>query len=70
MGYLLFDVFHQWDELSYISPWEQRIYSKLFFDTDPEMPVPVEQLLAYFNHAGGVNGTPAPFSQNSFRLFR
>ena len=45
VGYILFDVYHQWDELNHISPWEQKIYSKLFFDRDPEDPVPVEVLL-------------------------
>jgi 3-methyladenine DNA glycosylase/8-oxoguanine DNA glycosylase len=45
VGYILFDVFHQWDELNHISPWEHRIYSKLFFDRDPADPLPVEQLL-------------------------
>ena len=45
VGYILFDVFHQWDELNHISPWEQRIYSKLFFDRDPDDPAPVDQLL-------------------------
>ena len=49
VGYILSDVFHHLNELEYISPWEQKIYSKLFFDTDPDTPVPVEQLLAYFN---------------------
>jgi 3-methyladenine DNA glycosylase/8-oxoguanine DNA glycosylase len=53
VGYILSDVFHHMNELEYISPWEQRIYSKLFFDTDPDMPVPVEQLLAYFNEQFG-----------------
>ena len=48
VGYLLFDVFHQWDELSHISPWEQKIYSKLFFNRDPEKPAPAEKLLALF----------------------
>jgi 3-methyladenine DNA glycosylase/8-oxoguanine DNA glycosylase len=43
--YVLFDVYHQWDELNHISPWERKIYSRLFFDRDPEDPVPVEQLL-------------------------
>jgi hypothetical protein len=33
----------------HISPWEQRIYSKLFFDRDPEDPAPVPELLAYFD---------------------
>jgi hypothetical protein len=43
-GYILSDVFHHMDEMDHISPWEQKIYSKLFFDVDPEQPVPVEQL--------------------------
>jgi 3-methyladenine DNA glycosylase/8-oxoguanine DNA glycosylase len=47
-GYILFDVFRHWDDMRHISPWEQKIYSKLFFDVDPETPVPVEQLLAFF----------------------
>lgn len=45
VGYILFDVFHRWDELSHISPWEQRIYSRLFFGQDPDDPAPVAQLL-------------------------
>lgn len=52
VGYLLFDVFHQWDVFDHISPWEQKIYSKLFFDVDPENPVAVEQLLTYFERYG------------------
>jgi 3-methyladenine DNA glycosylase/8-oxoguanine DNA glycosylase len=50
--YLLFDVFHHWDFFTHISPWEQKIYSKLFFDQDPESPVPVETLLAHFEQYG------------------
>jgi 3-methyladenine DNA glycosylase/8-oxoguanine DNA glycosylase len=49
VGYLLTDVFHHLDEFEHISPWEQRIYSKLFFDADPDEPVPVAQLLALFD---------------------
>jgi 3-methyladenine DNA glycosylase/8-oxoguanine DNA glycosylase len=45
VGYILVDVFHQWDGLDHISPWEQKIYSRLFFDRDPQDPVPVDQLL-------------------------
>lgn len=45
--YLLFDVFHHWDFFNHISPWEQKIYSKLFFDKEPENPVPVEKLLEH-----------------------
>ncbi len=53
VGYILSDVFHHMNELEYISPWEQKIYSKLFFDTEPDEPVPVEQLLSYFNEQFG-----------------
>jgi len=53
VGYILSDVFHHMNELETISPWEQRIYSKLFFDTEPDTPIPVEQLLAYFNEQFG-----------------
>lgn len=51
--YLLFDVFHHWDFFTHISPWEQKIYSKLFFDTDPDKPVLVKKLLKYFEKYGG-----------------
>ena len=47
--YLLSDVFHHLDEMVHISPWEQKIYSRLFFDRDPEDPAPVAELLAYFD---------------------
>ncbi len=47
MGYILADVFHQVDEMQHISPWEQKIYSRLFFES--ETLLPVDQLLAYFN---------------------
>jgi 3-methyladenine DNA glycosylase/8-oxoguanine DNA glycosylase len=54
VGYILFDVFHQWNELSHISPWEQKIYSKLFFDTGPDDPKSVKELKEYFErHFGG-----------------
>lgn len=46
--YLLFDVFHHWDFFDHVSPWEQKIYSRLFFDRDPEDPAPVDALLAHF----------------------
>ncbi len=49
VGYLLSDVFHHLDEMEHISPWEQKIYSKLFFDRGPEDPAPIEELMAYFN---------------------
>ena len=53
VGYILCDVFHHLDELNHISPWEQKIYSKLFFDTDPDEPVPVDTLLELFNERFG-----------------
>ena len=53
VGYILGDVFHHLDELNHISPWEQKIYSRLFFDTDPDEPVPVDTLLKLFNERFG-----------------
>ena len=50
VGYILVDVFHRMDELNHISPWEQKIYSKLFFDTKPDKPVSVDKLLKLFEH--------------------
>lgn len=50
--YLLFDVFHHWDFFNHISPWEQKIYSKVFFDQDPENPIPVKKLLKHFEKFG------------------
>jgi len=50
--YLLFDVFHHFDFFNHISPWEQKIYSKLFFDQDPGNPVSVEKLLKHFERYG------------------
>ena len=52
VGYLLFDVFHHWDFFNHISPWEQKIYSKLFFHKDPENPVSVDKLLKNFERFG------------------
>jgi 3-methyladenine DNA glycosylase/8-oxoguanine DNA glycosylase len=50
--YLLFDVFHHWDFFNHISPWEQKIYSKLFFDQDPDEPVDVGTILQHFEKFG------------------
>ena len=50
--YLLFDVFHHWDFFNHVSPWEQKIYSKLFFDQDPEQPVEVSKILEHFEQFG------------------
>lgn len=49
VGYILGDIFHHWDEMNHISPWEQKIYSKLFFDRNPEKPVSADKLLQLFN---------------------
>ncbi len=51
--YVLFDVFHHLDEVNHISPWEQKIYSKLFYNADPADPVPVETLLELFEKRFG-----------------
>ena len=32
--YLLFGVFKRYDALEYVSPWEQKIYSRLLFDQE------------------------------------
>jgi len=53
VGYILFDVFKHYDELRHISPWEQKIYSKLFFNVNPENPIPVEKLLDLFEKRYG-----------------
>lgn len=53
VGYLLFDVFHHLDELDHISPWEQKIYSKLFFGTEPDEPVLAADLLRFFKERFG-----------------
>jgi 3-methyladenine DNA glycosylase/8-oxoguanine DNA glycosylase len=49
VGYILSDVFHHLDELDHISPWELKIYSKLFFDLDPETPLSMSELLDFFS---------------------
>lgn len=53
VGYILFDVFKHYDELTHISPWEQKIYSKLFFNRDLSNPVSEEKLLKFFNQRFG-----------------
>jgi len=50
--YLLFDVFHHWDFFDHVSPWEQKIYSKLFFNQDPEKPVSVKKILKHIDKYG------------------
>lgn len=34
VGYIMFEVFKRYDALDYISPWEQKIYSKLLFNVE------------------------------------
>lgn len=53
VGYILFDVFKHYDELSHVSPWEQKIYSKIFYNRDPESPVSVDKLLRLFEKRFG-----------------
>jgi len=53
VGYILSGVFHHLDELNYISPWEQKIYSKLFFNQSPDKPVSVDKLLKFFDQRFG-----------------
>jgi len=50
--YILFDVFHHLDFFNHISPWEQKIYSKLFFNKNTDNPVPVKRILKYFERFG------------------
>lgn len=43
--YLLFQVFKRYDAFEYISPWEQKIYSRLLFDQDwVEAPVILDEV--------------------------
>ena len=53
VGYILVGVFHHLDELNHIPPWEQKIYSKLFFDTEPDEPVAVDKLIELFERRFG-----------------
>ncbi len=40
--YIIFEIFHHYDALETISPWEQKIYSKLLFDKEL---VPKEEIM-------------------------
>jgi hypothetical protein len=51
--YILSDVFHHLDELNHISPWEQKIYSKLFFDQGLDNPASVDRLRELFDRRFG-----------------
>ena len=53
VGYIMFDVFHRFDYLKQISPWEQKIYTKIFFNKDYEKElVPVSKMLKRFEKWG------------------
>jgi DNA-3-methyladenine glycosylase II len=53
LGYIMFDGFHHWDYIRNISPWEQKIYSHIFFDKEL---VPVNKMLKYFEKWGKWKG--------------
>ena len=49
VGYIMFDVFHHWDYIRNISPWEQKIYTHIFFNKDHEKNlIPVAKMLRKF----------------------
>lgn len=51
---IMFEVFNRMDYLKHISPWEQKIYTKLFFDKDYEKElVPVEEMIKFFDNRWG-----------------
>lgn len=53
IGYIMPDVFHRWDYLKHIFPWEQKIYTKIFFNKDHEKDlVSVPNMLGYFRKWG------------------
>jgi len=53
VGYIMFDVFHRWGYLKHISPFEQKIYNKIFFGKDWEKElIPVSKMLDYFGKWG------------------
>jgi 3-methyladenine DNA glycosylase/8-oxoguanine DNA glycosylase len=45
VDYILVDVFNAFDEVAHISPWEQRIYSRLLLGASVDEPAPVDVLL-------------------------
>ncbi len=48
--YMLFQVFHRYDTFEHISPWEQKIFSNLLFDTEL---TPVPEILAEVDRRWG-----------------
>lgn len=57
VGYIMFDVFHHWDYLKHISPWEQKIYTKIFFNRDfHKKLVAVDKMIKHFDQWGRWKG--------------
>ncbi|MBI2327173.1 hypothetical protein HYU92_02535 [Candidatus Curtissbacteria bacterium] len=51
---IMFEVFNRMDYLKHISPWEQKIYTKLFFNKDYEKElVPVNEMIRFFAQRWG-----------------
>lgn len=51
---IMFEVFNRMDYLKHISLWEQKIYTKLFFNKDYEKElVPVEEMIKFFDDRWG-----------------
>lgn len=47
--YLLFDVFHRWEVFDHISPWEQKLYSWIFYGREGAT---LEKLFSFINKFG------------------
>jgi len=57
VGYIMFDALHHWDYMKNISPWEQKIYTHIFFNKDHEKHlVPVRKMLKRFEKWGKWRG--------------
>jgi len=57
VGYIMFDALHHWDYMKNISPWEQKIYTHIFFNKDHEKHmVPVSKMLKRFEKWGKWKG--------------
>lgn len=57
VGYIMFDALHHWDYMKHISPWEQKIYTHIFFNKDHEKHlVPVPKMLRRFEKWGKWKG--------------
>ncbi len=57
VGYIMFDALHRFDYMKNISPWEQKIYTHIFFKMDHEKHlVPVSKMLKRFERWGRWKG--------------